>query len=99
MRVLYVLTWAMAALAYQQFCKCQCNEQLLVERIDQCKQCTKEWCLLQDAQLCLPEETSDSMIISCFQNESKKEQAIVYAFIIAIVVLLGKLVLPFGRRT
>lgn len=97
MKFFVILFWCTAVLGFQQFCKCQCNEKLLVEKIDQCGQCTKEWCLLQNADLCLPEETTDSMIISCVQNESRKEQAIVFTFILAIFVLLGKLVLPFGK--
>ncbi|KAM9922850.1 hypothetical protein OXX80_000529 [Metschnikowia pulcherrima] len=94
MKILTLLSLFTFALGFQHYCKCQCNEQSLVEKIDQCDQCTKEWCLQQNASLCLPEKTTDSMIISCFQNESRKEQAIVYAFILAIVVLLGKSVLP-----
>lgn len=80
------------ASAYQQYCKCSCNGQLLIQEIDKCGLCTKEWCIEQKKDLCSDEE--ENILISCFQVESLKEKVVVFLFLIAVVGLLVRSFLP-----
>lgn len=86
--------------AYQQYCRCQCNTQHLVRPIDKCGLCTKEFCLEEDPKLCAYTQTGakekpddvpgqSSIIISCYQLESRKERAIIYLFVLVVLLMLG----------
>lgn len=76
--------------AVQQYCKCQCNNKQLVEKIDKCGLCTEQWCLEQDSMLCKGSDTTEAMVISCFQKELVKELAVVFFFVVAVASLLAK---------
>lgn len=83
------ILWAMVAVAaaHQQFCKCQCGENEVIEKIDKCGLCNKEWCLQQNSEIC-PKETKQDILISCFQIESAKEKWIISLFVVAVLVLV-----------
>lgn len=87
LKVAFVLLLSVAA-AHQQYCKCECNGQLLVKNIDKCGLCTKQWCLEQNKNLCLDQVDADNILISCFQIESAKEKVVVLLFVVAVVGLL-----------
>lgn len=80
------------ACAFQQYCKCQCNENLLIEKIDKCGMCTKEWCSQQNPDLCGDEQ--EKILISCFQIESMKEMIVIYSFVVAVLGLLIRSCFP-----
>lgn len=89
-----------SAAAYQQYCKCLCNEVSIVQPIDRCGNCTKQFCLSQD--ICaqpsnppntLPDGTPATpdppiILINCFQTESFKDSLVVYGFVLLLVGLL-----------
>lgn len=92
---LVVLSLVASSAAYQQYCKCLCNDVSIVQPIDRCGNCTKQFCLSQDICSSQPTNTSpnDSLeppiiIINCFQTESFKDSLIVYGFVLLIVGLL-----------
>lgn len=92
---LAVLWLVAAAAAYQQYCKCQCNEVSIVQPIDRCGNCTKQFCLSQDICSSLTATASPNgppeppvIIINCFQTESFKDSLIVYGFVLLVVGLL-----------
>lgn len=93
--LLAVLALVLASAAHQKFCKCQCNGKKLIEPIDNCGSCTKDFCLTKDEKLC---EVSDvtktdlhledvNILISCYQIESFKDQLIIYAFVLVVFIL------------
>lgn len=87
-----------SATAYQQYCKCLCNEVSIIQPVDRCGNCTKQFCLSQD--ICsLPSNTPTNtspngspdpptILINCFQTESFKDSLIVYGFVLLLVGLL-----------
>lgn len=89
MDLLKLLAFAATASCAQQFCKCQCLDHSITKKIAECSSCTKEWCVQQNRNICLTEEVADSIVISCFQNESTKEYLIVLFFSLAVIGLLG----------
>lgn len=94
LQAVVLLLFSRAALCFQQYCRCQDGQLLLVNRIDDCAQCTIDWCLSQGKAL---EDTSpDEIIISCFTNESRKEQVIIYVFVATLVVLACRVL--YNRR-
>lgn len=89
MRLVFPLVlWLSLTFAHKQYCKCQCNEQLLIREIEKCGMCTKEWCIEQKLDLCA--EGDENILISCFQVESLKEKVVVCLFLAAVLGLLGK---------
>ena len=95
----YLVFACSIAQAFQLYCKCQCNEKTIINTIDECKSCTKEYCLLKDSKLCEVElkekinandvEADQDIIISCYQIESLKDELIIYSFIITVLGLLA----------
>lgn len=73
------------AVAYQQYCRCECDGSVKVAEIDKCGLCTSSFCL---EQVECKEKDSD-IIISCFQIESLKETILVYLFMTAVLAMLG----------
>ncbi|CAI5758057.1 unnamed protein product [Candida verbasci] len=47
-------------LTFQLYCKCECNLKAIINSIDQCKLCTKEYCLKQDPKLCNISSNNDN---------------------------------------
>lgn len=92
MKLLPLLCCLSVAVCFQQYCKCQCNDQVLVDKVDKCGLCTKEWCLEQKNDLC--EDAAESIIISCFQVESVKEKVVVCLFLVAVAGLLVRSFIP-----
>ncbi|KAK6199477.1 uncharacterized protein RJT21DRAFT_133243 [Scheffersomyces amazonensis] len=97
--VVSVLIWASVVVAYQQFCKCECNSKFVIKPIDKCGSCTKDFCLEVDSTICSIEGNNDgseedvrsevekNIIISCYQIESPKDALIIYLFAGLVVSL------------
>ncbi|RLV93012.1 hypothetical protein JA1_002822 [Spathaspora sp. JA1] len=87
--------------AYQLYCRCDCNQNSIINPIEKCGLCTKEYCLNQDKNLCVvkddkhknkydsSEKEKENIIISCFQVESFKDSLIIYSFIFTVLGLLA----------
>ncbi|KAI8958813.1 hypothetical protein F5Y11DRAFT_334969 [Daldinia sp. FL1419] len=69
-----------------------------------CTQCTRAFCLSQHLPICKDAEETD-VLTTCFQRDSRKDQIIVWGFILGTTSLLGwaaaKRVVEFreGRKT
>lgn len=97
--------------SYQLYCKCQCdNSKTIINKVDKCKQCTREFCLEKDPELCevlldstgdssRPNKpiTNDNIIISCYQVESTKDAFIVYLFLLVILGLMLRILYVYVR--
>ncbi|KAI1654914.1 hypothetical protein F4813DRAFT_191863 [Daldinia decipiens] len=53
-----------------------------------CTQCTRAFCLSQHLPICKDAEETD-VITTCFQRDSRKDQIIVWGFILGTISLLG----------
>ncbi|KAL7622599.1 hypothetical protein AAE478_008109 [Parahypoxylon ruwenzoriense] len=53
-----------------------------------CTQCTRAFCLSQNLPICKDAEEND-VVAMCFQRDSRKDQIIVWAFILGTTGLLG----------
>lgn len=105
MRITHCISLLMLATfsnSYQLYCKCQCdNSKTIINTVDKCKECTREFCLEKDPKLCelLDDDskhpskpiTNDNIIISCYQVESTKDALIVYSFLFVCVVMMLKI--------
>lgn len=85
--IVSIICWVNFAAGYQKFCRCSCNEKSLIETVEKCGQCTKDFCIGLDQALC---ESSDEMaandiLISCFEIESFKEYFIIYSFVLLVI--------------
>lgn len=94
------------ALAYTEFCKCECfGEYEIIELRPQkeqlltCNNCTRAFCLDQKLTICKEAKGEVDVTTSCFERESFKDQLIVYAFAgVTIGLLLWALVRPVLGR-
>ncbi|KAH9886603.1 hypothetical protein F4778DRAFT_474074 [Xylariomycetidae sp. FL2044] len=53
-----------------------------------CTQCTRAFCLTQNLPICKDAEETD-VVATCFQRDSRKDQIIVWGFILGTLGLLG----------
>lgn len=93
LRHILLLGIVFTAAAYQQYCKCLCNDNSIVQPIDRCGNCTKKFCLSQDICAAKHAESTDQaeppdILINCFQTESLKDLVIVYGFLVVLVSLV-----------
>ncbi|KAI2468227.1 hypothetical protein F4781DRAFT_279831 [Annulohypoxylon bovei var. microspora] len=54
-----------------------------------CTQCTRAFCLSQHLPICKDAEENDDVVAMCFQRDSRKDQIIVWGFILGTTGLLG----------
>ncbi|KAI1361694.1 hypothetical protein F5Y08DRAFT_330654 [Xylaria arbuscula] len=86
-----------AATSAPIFCKCTCfKNSTLIQLSPQssCTACTHAYCLSQNLPICTDDETgkqaTDADVLStCIQRDSRKDQIIVWAFILGTAGLLG----------
>lgn len=94
---LMVLTLLATCNAFQQYCRCSCNDKSIVTKVDRCGLCTKDFCLGLDKALCekkedekgIPDPTEGQVIMYCFQIESYKDSLVIYLFTTLVLGLLG----------
>lgn len=85
MKFLWLLFVVQTVVAYQQYCRCECDGAVEIAEVGKCGLCTSDFCL--EKVKCL--EKNSDIIISCFQIESLKETIVVYLFMIAVLGMLG----------
>ncbi|KAI3321009.1 hypothetical protein HD806DRAFT_504249 [Xylariaceae sp. AK1471] len=75
------------------FCKCSCSKNsTLIELPPQstCAACTHAYCLSQDLPFCKDANNANVDVLStCIQRDSRKDQIIVWGFILGTTGLLG----------
>ncbi|KAI0017997.1 hypothetical protein F4780DRAFT_781849 [Xylariomycetidae sp. FL0641] len=54
-----------------------------------CTQCTRSFCLAQHLPICKDAEEESDVVAQCFQRDSRKDQIIVWAFLLGTAGLLG----------
>ncbi|KAI0007575.1 hypothetical protein F4779DRAFT_498879 [Xylariaceae sp. FL0662B] len=54
-----------------------------------CTQCTRAFCLAQNLPICRDAEEENDVVAMCFQRDSRKDQIIVWGFILGTAGLLG----------
>lgn len=94
------------ALAYTEFCKCECfGEYEIFELRPQkgmpltCNNCTRQFCLDQKLTICKEAKGEVDVTTACFERESFKDQLIVYAFAgVTIGLLTWALLKPLLMR-
>ncbi|ODQ57820.1 hypothetical protein WICANDRAFT_35018 [Wickerhamomyces anomalus NRRL Y-366-8] len=89
-KLVFWLSFLGLAIAYEQFCRCQCDSKYkIIPLQDQgCNTCTKNYCLSLNLEEC-KDFTEDEVLTTCFQRESTKDQLIVYTFILVTFGLLS----------
>lgn len=87
MKLAVLLALLPLTVAYQQFCRCEYNEETQIHDVDQCNLCTTQFCL--DRFGATFNETTDTLVIGCFQIESLKESVVIYLFILLVLGLLA----------
>ncbi|KAI3330742.1 putative MFS transporter [Ustulina deusta] len=82
-----------AATSAPIFCKCTCFKNSTLIRLgpqSSCAQCTHAYCLSQDLPICKDAAAKDTDVLStCIQRDSRKDQIIVWGFILGTAGLLG----------
>jgi hypothetical protein len=87
--LLFTLSIATAASAYQQFCRCQCGSSYEISPVEQCGQCTRELCTQRLPNLCSDADLAiDNASATCFQRESLKDRLVVGTFVACTLALL-----------
>ncbi|KAI0425717.1 putative MFS transporter [Xylaria sp. FL1042] len=103
--LLLLIFGALASLAAASsapiFCKCTCAKNSTLIQLgpqSSCAQCTHAYCLSQDLPICkdvVDDKNSNSaaadvvVLATCIQRDSRKDQIIVWAFILGTAGLLG----------
>lgn len=73
--------------AYQQYCKCECSDPAIdnrVLKVDNCVECTKDL-FYATGYLCKEE----LMKLNCFHLQSSKDAVIIYSFLTLVAGLLA----------
>ncbi|KAI1427787.1 hypothetical protein F5Y12DRAFT_118609 [Xylaria sp. FL1777] len=82
-----------AATSAPIFCKCTCFKNSTLIQLgpqSSCAQCTHAYCLSQDLPICKDASAADTDVLStCIQRDSRKDQIIVWGFILGTAGLLG----------
>lgn len=73
------------------FCKCTCSKNSTLIQLGKqasCTQCTHAFCLAQNLPIC--KDTAENDVLStCIQRDSRKDQIIVWGFILGTAGLLA----------
>ncbi|KAJ2988743.1 hypothetical protein NUW58_g3822 [Xylaria curta] len=80
-----------AAASAPLFCKCTClKNSTLIQLSPQssCTQCTHAFCLSQNLPIC-KDATENNVFSTCIQRDSRKDQIIVWGFLLGTAGLLG----------
>ncbi|KAI0535250.1 putative MFS transporter [Xylaria digitata] len=88
-----VLFSVAAATSAPIFCKCTCFKNSTLIQLgpqSSCAQCTHAYCLSQDLPICKDASAARADVLStCIQRDSRKDQIIVWAFILGTAGLLA----------
>ncbi|KAI1735688.1 hypothetical protein F4680DRAFT_300519 [Xylaria scruposa] len=87
-----VLTSLATAASAPLFCKCTCfKNSTLIQLGAQaaCTQCTHAFCLSQNLPICKDAAADADVLSTCIQRDSRKDQIIVWGFILGTTGLLG----------